>query len=155
MERLAASLEKSFEVSHAAGSTVMDISFTWGDPEIAQAVVKDWVETYINERTQALGRKSLYVFYEARCGHQRHRDPELQQQILEHLNEIGAASITDRLEDLSERINVLRGETFNTQRLIASSDSAIASTRTQLKTQPKVTTVRQILLDRISLYLSF
>ena len=55
VERLAAGLEKNFEVSHAAGSTVMDISFKWSDPEIAQAVVKDWVETYINERTEALG----------------------------------------------------------------------------------------------------
>jgi uncharacterized protein involved in exopolysaccharide biosynthesis len=32
VERLAAGLEQSFEVSHAAGSTVMDISFKWGDP---------------------------------------------------------------------------------------------------------------------------
>lgn len=64
VERLAASLEKNFDVSHAAGSTVMDITFTWGDPQIAQEVVKHWVETYISERTQALGRKSLYAFYE-------------------------------------------------------------------------------------------
>ena len=45
----------------------MDISFTWGDPQIAQTVVKIWVETYINERTQALGRKSLYAFYERKA----------------------------------------------------------------------------------------
>ncbi|TFY86456.1 lipopolysaccharide biosynthesis protein [Pseudomonas kairouanensis] len=148
VERLAAGLEKSFEVSHAAGSTVMDISFTWSDPEIAQAIVKDWVETYVNERTQALGRKSLYAFYEGQVSASATEIKSYKQQILTHLNEIGAASITDRLEDLSERINVLRGETFNTTRLIASSDSAIASTRQQLKGQPKeVTTVRQIALN--------
>ncbi|AZF41985.1 Pellicle/biofilm biosynthesis polysaccharide copolymerase/tyrosine-kinase PslE, Wzc-like [Pseudomonas sp. R1-43-08] len=148
VERLAASLEKNFEVSHAAGSTVMDISFKWSDPEIAQAVVKSWVETYINERTQALGRKSLYAFYEGQVSNSATEIKSYKQQILTHLNQIGAASITDRLEDLSERINVLRGETFNTTRLIASSDSALESTRTQLKTQPKeVTTVRQIALN--------
>lgn len=139
---------KNFEVSHAAGSTVMDISFRWGDPEIAQAVVKDWVETYITERTQALGRKSLYAFYEGQVNTSATEIKSYKEQILKHLNEIGAASITDRLEDLSERINVLRGETFNTSRLIASSDSALQSTRDQLKTQPKeVTTVRQIALN--------
>jgi uncharacterized protein involved in exopolysaccharide biosynthesis len=110
VERLAAGLEKSFEVSHAAGSTVMDISFTWGDPKIAQAVVKDWVETYINERTQALGRKSLYAFYEGQVSNSATEIKSYKEQILTHLNQIGAASITDRLEDLSERINVLRGE---------------------------------------------
>lgn len=148
VERLAAGLEQSFEVSHAAGSTVMDISFKWGDPQIAQAVVKSWVEIYINERTLALGRKSLYAFYEGQVSNSATEIKSYKEQILTHLNEIGAASITDRLEDLSERINVLRGETFNTTRLIASSDSAIESTRTQLKSQPKeVTTVRQIALN--------
>jgi uncharacterized protein involved in exopolysaccharide biosynthesis len=87
VERLAASLEKNFEVSHAAGSTVMDISFRWGDPEIAQAVVKDWVETYITERTQALGRKSLYAFYEGQVNTSATEIKSYKEQILKHLNE--------------------------------------------------------------------
>ncbi|MCO2820472.1 hypothetical protein FA282_20400 [Pseudomonas aeruginosa] len=65
VERLAKDLEKKFEVTHAAGSTVMEISFTWSEPEVAQEVVKAWIEIYMEERTQALGRKSLYAFYEA------------------------------------------------------------------------------------------
>ncbi|HBO9658344.1 TPA: hypothetical protein L5F73_003038 [Pseudomonas aeruginosa] len=69
-------------------------------------------------------------------------------QILKHLNEIGASSIEDRLQDLSERINVLRGERFNSIRLIASSDSALESTRQQLKGLPReIVTVRQIALN--------
>lgn len=148
VERLARSLEKNFTVTHAVGSTVMDISFTWDDPQIAQAVVKDWVQTYIDERTLALGRKSLYAFYEGQVSNSAAQIKSYKEQILTHLNAIGAASITDRLEDLSERINVLRGERFNSARLIASSDSALESTRNQLKTLPKeVVTVRQIALN--------
>ncbi|MGU0903765.1 GumC family protein [Pseudomonas aeruginosa] len=133
VERLAKDLEKKFEVTHAAGSTVMEISFTWSEPEVAQEVVKAWIEIYMEERTQALGRKSLYAFYEAQTADSAAQIKSYKAQILKHLNEIGASSIEDRLQDLSERINVLRGERFNSIRLIASSDSALESTRQQLK----------------------
>ncbi len=65
VERLAKDLEKKFEVTHAAGSTVMEISFTWSEPEVAQEVVKAWIEIYMEERTQALGRRACTPFYEA------------------------------------------------------------------------------------------
>ncbi|MCR3769996.1 TonB-dependent receptor [Pseudomonas aeruginosa] len=110
VERLAKDLEKKFEVTHAAGSTVMEISFTWSEPEVAQEVVKAWIEIYMEERTQALGRKSLYAFYEAQTADSAAQIKSYKAQILKHLNEIGASSIEDRLQDLSERINVLRGE---------------------------------------------
>ncbi len=145
VERLAKDLEKKFEVTHAAGSTVMEISFTWSEPEVAQEVVKAWIEIYMEERTQALGRKSLYAFYEAQTADSAAQIKSYKAQILKHLNEIGASSIEDRLQDLSERINVLRGERFNSIRLIASSDSALESTRQQLKGLPReIVTVRQI-----------
>lgn len=127
VERLAKDLEKKFEVTHAAGSTVMEISFTWSEPEVAQEVVKAWIEIYMEERTQALGRKSLYAFYEAQTADSAAQIKSYKAQILKHLNEIGASSIEDRLQDLSERINVLRGERFNSIRLIASSDSALVT----------------------------
>ena len=44
VERLADQLTKNFSVSHAAGSSVMEISFTWNDPQIAQTIVKSWIE---------------------------------------------------------------------------------------------------------------
>lgn len=148
VERLAKDLEKKFEVTHAAGSTVMEISFTWSEPEVAQEVVKAWIEIYMEERTQALGRKSLYAFYEAQTADSAAQIKSYKAQILKHLNEIGASSIEDRLQDLSERINVLRGERFNSIRLIASSDSALESTRQQLKGLPReIVTVRQIALN--------
>lgn len=100
VERLAKDLEKKFEVTHAAGSTVMEISFTWSEPEVAQEVVKAWIEIYMEERTQALGRKSLYAFYEAQTADSAAQIKSYKAQILKHLNEIGASSIEDRLQDL-------------------------------------------------------
>ncbi len=148
VERLAQDLEKKFEVTHAPGSTVMEISFTWGQPDVAQAIVKSWIDIYLEERAQALGRKSLYTFFEQQSASSAIQIKSYKEQILTHLNALGAASITDRLEDLSERINILRGEIFNSSRLIASSDSALALTRQQLKGLPaEVVTVRQIALN--------
>lgn len=148
LERLAAALEKNFEVSHAPGSTVMEIRFTWNDPEVAQAVVKSWVEIYLDERTQALGRKSLYAFYEAQTASSAAQIHRTKAQILQRLDTLGAASITERIQDLSERINVLRGERFNTARGIAASDKSMATARQELARLPReVVTVRQIALN--------
>lgn len=148
VERLAGDLERKFEVTHAPGSAVMEVSFKWNDPEVAQAVVKSWLDIYQEERTRALGRKSLYTFYEAQSASAANQIKSYKGQILEQLNDLGAASIDDRLEDLSERINILRGERFNSVRLIASSDAALASTSKQLNGLPKeVVTVRQIALN--------
>ena len=63
VERLTERMLKSFSVTHAAGSSVMEVSFTWNDPKVAQTVVKSWIEQYQQERAQTLGRKSLYAFY--------------------------------------------------------------------------------------------
>lgn len=63
-ERLAEDLEKNFKVSHEPGSSVMELTFTWSNPEVAQTVLQSWVEQYENERTRTLGRVSLYAFYE-------------------------------------------------------------------------------------------
>ncbi|CDM42669.1 MULTISPECIES: GumC family protein [Pseudomonadaceae] len=148
VERLARALEKNFEVDHALGSSVMEIRFTWNEPDVAQAIVEHWIEIYQRQRTDALGRKSLFTFYEAQSAASALQIKSYKEQLLQKMTGLGAASITDRLEDLSERINILRGERFNTQRLISSSDSVLENTRNQLKGLPQeVVTVRQIALN--------
>ena len=64
----------------------MEISFTWSEPEVAQEVVKAWIEIYMEERTQALGRKSLYAFYEAQTADSAAQIKSYKAQILKHLN---------------------------------------------------------------------
>lgn len=148
VERLARALEKNFEVDHALGSSVMEIRFTWSEPDVAQAIVEHWIEIYQRQRIDALGRKSLFTFYEAQSAASALQIKSYKEQLLQKMTGLGAASITDRLEDLSERINILRGERFNTQRLISSSDSVQENTRNQLKGLPQeVVTVRQIALN--------
>ena len=49
VERLTERMLKSFSVTHAAGSSVMEVSFTWNDPKVAQTVVKSWIEQYQQE----------------------------------------------------------------------------------------------------------
>ncbi|WP_397448337.1 exopolysaccharide transport family protein [Pseudomonas sp. NA-150] len=148
IERLAKDLEAKFDVTHATGSSVMDISFTWSDPEVAQAVVKLWVETYMEERTRALGRKSLYAFYQEQTTTSAAQIKSYKAQILKQLNDLGAASIEEQLQDLSKRINVLRGDRLASIRRIASSNSSLDVTRKQLQETPaEIVTVRQIALN--------
>lgn len=148
VERLASKLEKSFSVTHAAGSTVMEISFVWDDPAVAQAILASWIDLYLQERNKVLGRKSLSFFYETESNKSEEQILSYKKQIISNLNTIQATSIEDRLKDLSERINLLRADRFNSSRLIASTEQSIATLSSQLKKLPReVRTVREMSLN--------
>ncbi len=148
VERLANRLEKSFSVSHAPGSAVMEISFIWNDPAVAQAIVKSWVSIYLQERTRALGRKSLFEFYELQLKSSENNIGQLKQQIIEKLESIDAINIADRLGNLSERIDQLRTDRFNSQRLIAATEDSLATLNQQIQAlPPEIRTVREMSLN--------
>ncbi len=148
VERLANKLEKSFSVSHATGSTVMEISFVWDNPAVAQEILASWIDLYMQERNKVLGRKSLSVFYEAESNKSEEQILNYKKEIITNLNNIQATSIEDRLRDLSERINLLRSDRFNSTRLIAATEQSIETLARQLKTLPReVRTVREMSLN--------
>ncbi|HBX57831.1 GumC family protein [Pseudomonas sp. UBA2684] len=148
VERLAKKLEKEFSVSHAPGSSVMEISFTWDDPAVAQTIVKIWVDIYLQERTRVLGRKSLYDFYDTQLRTSESNIDRLKQQILVKLKSIDAIEITERLQDLSERINQLRTDRFNSTRLIAATEGSLNTLDQQIRSLPgEVRTVRELSLN--------
>jgi uncharacterized protein involved in exopolysaccharide biosynthesis len=107
-EVLADNLAKRFSVSHGSGSNVMELAFTWSDPATAQRIMKTWVKVYLDERTQALGRKNLVLFYEGKV---RDADQQIdisKGQLRERLEKIQGVSAKERLDDLTKRVNDLR-----------------------------------------------
>ena len=148
VERLAKKLEKNFSVGHEPGSAVMEISFSWDDPAIAQKVVESWVEVYLQERTRVLGRKSLYDFYENEMRSVDSQVSRLKTELQERLEHINSISIKERLENLTDQINRLtdaRVEKLNDQ---AGTLSFLTYARLQLKQQPQeVVTAREISLN--------
>jgi len=150
VDRLATKLEKNFSVTHASGSSVMEISFRWSDPVVAQAVVQSWIELYMQERTRALGRKSLYDFYLTQSQASEKQILGYKQQLADKLNELGAVSIDEHLQDLAERINQLRSDRFYTSRLISSTEGSLATLAQQIQGLPKeVSTVRELSLNPV------
>lgn len=150
VDRLAARLEKNFSVTHAPGSSVMEIRFRWSDPALAQAVVKSWVELYLEERTRALGRRSLYEFYLTQSEASAADILKYKQELGVRLNELGTVGIEAHLQNLSERINQLRGDRFNTWRLISSTEGSLATLEQQIASLPaEVRTVREMALNPI------
>lgn len=148
VDRLAKKLEKNFTVGHEPGSAVMEISFTWDDPAIAQKVVETWVNAYLEERTRTLGRKSLYAFYEGEMLKVAGQVDQLKQQLGEELKAVNSISIQERLDNLTNQINRItdaRAENLNDQ---AGIRSFLADARLQLKRQPhEVITAREISLN--------
>jgi uncharacterized protein involved in exopolysaccharide biosynthesis len=137
-ERLAEDLEKNFKASHEPGSSVMELTFTWNDPEVAQAVLKSWVEQYENERTRTLGRVSLYAFYEQEVKDTQANILSHKQQIQALLNQVGTTSINQRLADTAQGLNDLRTERNNTARAIASTKAGIAKIQEQMNKQTRL-----------------
>ncbi|WAH60881.1 exopolysaccharide transport family protein [Pseudomonas silvicola] len=137
VDRLANQLERNFTVSHATGSSVMEISFTWNDPQVAQTVVKSWIDKYQEARTQTLGRKSLYSFYEGESKATQQRIMDYKKRIQVLLDQLGAVSITERLNDVSRNLNDLKGEHLNTLRSIAATQAGLDVLKQQMNTIPK------------------
>ncbi|HEX8595890.1 MAG TPA: exopolysaccharide transport family protein [Pseudomonas sp.] len=140
VERLAEDLGKNFKVSHDPGSSVMELNFSWNDPQIAQQVMQTWIEEYEVQRTRILGRISLYQFYEAEVRDTQARILAYKKQIQTLLNQLGAVSIGQRLTDTSQGLNDLNTERNNTARAIASTKAGIDKLLEQLSKQPKVVT---------------
>ncbi|GAB0062435.1 hypothetical protein IBA8401_34650 [Pseudomonas syringae] len=148
VERLAEDLEKNFKVSHEPGSSVMELRFTWNDPEIAQTVLKTWITEYQTQRTKTLGRVSLYAFYEGEVKTTGANIIEYKKQIQNYLNQLSAVSISQRLADTSQGLNDLRTERNNTTRSIASTKAGLDLLKKQLAEQPKtVSAGRELALN--------
>ncbi|WP_068826376.1 GumC family protein [Pseudomonas sp. BMS12] len=148
VERLAKKLEKNFTVGHEPGSAVMEVSFTWNDPAIAQKVVETWVDAFLEERTRTLGRKSLYAFYENEMQKVDSQIGLLKTELQGRLQGIQSVSVKERLENLTNQINRLadaRAEKLNDQ---AGIRSFLTNARLQLKRQPQeVITAREVSLN--------
>ncbi|KUJ92138.1 MAG: lipopolysaccharide biosynthesis protein, partial [Pseudomonas sp. 63_8] len=150
VDRLATKLEDKFSVTHAPGSSVMEIRFRWSDPAVAQSVVQSWVDLYLEERTRALGRRSLYDFYLNQSEASSAEILKLKQELTAGLDELGAIGMEAHLQNLSERINQLRTDRFNTRRLISSTEGSLATLDQQIKSLPaEISTSREVALNPV------
>lgn len=150
VDRLATKLEDKFSVTHAPGSSVMEIRFRWSDPAVAQSVVQSWVDLYLEERTRALGRRSLYDFYLNQSEASSAEILKLKQELTAGLDELGAVGMEAHLQNLSERINQLRNDRFNTRRLISSTEGSLATLDQQIKSLPaEISTSREVALNPV------
>lgn len=107
-ERLAEKFADKFKVTHGPGSNVMELSFTWDDPHVAQRVMQTWVKIYTDERTAVLGRKSLVVFYDAKVRDADQQIDLLKGQLRASLEQINGVSAEERLKAISKRLNDLQ-----------------------------------------------
>ncbi len=147
-ERLAKKLEKQFEASHAPGSAVIEITFTWDDPVVAQKIVETWIDFYLEERSRALGRKSLYPFYETETRKTSEQIAQIKQEMLQRLQGIDSFSIRERLESMTMTINKANEERFQAQNTLAGLQSSMEKARKELNSLPaEVVTERQISLN--------
>ena len=106
-EAVAEKLAARFTVTHGPGSNVMELSFTWGDPVVAQRVLKSWIRVYLDERTTVLGRKPLVTFYEGKVRDADQQIESYKSLLRTRLVDIDGTSAQERLDALTKRLNDL------------------------------------------------
>lgn len=106
-DRLAARLLKRLSVSHDPGSNVMEMRVTWGDPHVAQAISRAWVDAYFDERAKAAGGDALFDFYSRQSSELNDNIGALKAQLREHLRVIDATSVEQRIVDVTEQLQKL------------------------------------------------
>lgn len=107
-ETLAELLATRFQVSHGPGSNVMELSFTWNDPQQAQRVLQTWIRVYLDQRTAALGRKGLVIFYDGKVREVDQQIESAKSLLRKRLEDIQGVSAQERLDMLTKRLNDLR-----------------------------------------------
>ena len=151
-DRLAKQLEKGFSVNHASGSSVMELSFTWNDPEVAQKVLSTWVTVYFEERRRALGNPSLYAFYETQGQKMGQLLDDYRAQLTKVQSNVQAVDVKARLDSLSSRIETLQNQRGDALAELQGMRSSIASNRSLLSSTPReITKERQQGLNPIQL----
>lgn len=150
VDRLVGKLEKAFEVTHAAGSNVMEVGFTWDDPYIAQQVVSKWIEFYQEERARALGDKSLYEFYESESRKLARQIAEDKNTLATLLMSIDGISSKEKLEAISNRLNKLNAERSEAIAEQSGLQKGVTSANQLAMGLPKeVTTLRELSLNPV------
>ena len=109
-DALAVRFAKQFQVTHVPGSSVMEISLTWDDPNVAQQILDKWINVYLDERTRALSRKSLYNFYEVESNRLADQIADTKAAIATYLKNIDSISSKEKLESLTNRLNRVSGD---------------------------------------------
>lgn len=137
-DRLTEDMQKNFKVSHDPGSSVMELTLTWSDPQVARTMLTNWVEQYQQERTRTLGRVSLYAFYEQAVKDTQTNILSHKHQIQTLLNQLGTVSIAQRLADVAQGLNDLRTERNNTLRSLAATKAGIDKIQEQINRQARL-----------------
>jgi len=149
VERTAKKLQKNFSVEHAAGSSVMDVSFTWDDPFVAQQIVQVWVDLYLAERVSVLSQSStLYDFYNVAKAESAKELESLQLRINARLESLGVIDFGVAFNNLTLRLSALREDRFQA---INEYDSLVAGINESLSLQKQLSLSSQLKQLRVDL----
>ena len=127
---------------------MIEISFTWDDPAVAQKIVETWVNAYLEERARILGRKSLHTFYETERAKVAENIQSLKDQLQGRLKQIDSISVDARLKNLTNQIDRVTDAKVSAQNQISGIRSLLANASQQIKSQPAdVVTMRETSLN--------
>ena len=137
LEKTIKKLQEKLVVTHAPGSTVIEMEFKWDDPVTAQKVLEKWISTYQEQRTVNLGRKSLYDFYENEIDRLTRQITTSKEKISKYLKTINGTGAGERLQSLTTEMDKLIHERDVARAELAGMQSGLQSTSKSMEKMPE------------------
>lgn len=137
LEKTVKKLDEKFVVTHAPGSTVMELEFKWDDPVTAQKVLEKWITTYQEQRTINLGRKSLYDFYEKEIERLTHQITDSKEKISKYLKNINGTGAGERIQAITTEMDKMVHDRDVAKAELASMQSGLQSTSKNMEKMPE------------------
>ncbi len=125
-------LLRNFEINHDPGSAVIEVSFSWKDPEIARRVLVFWLDAYLEERDSLQGYNERLSFYEGQVETLKQSIKESQFELQQRLVEAGSSDINKKMEAISQNIVDLMNQHNQAESELKSVNAGIKAAQREL-----------------------
>jgi len=105
--RLANRLLDTFKVERESGSAILNLTLPSRDPALAQSGLQHWLQLYLDERLALAGTLKVKQFFHNQLNTSTLRLTELEQQIREIQQKIGALELSDADRSMQARMDEL------------------------------------------------
>jgi len=134
IDSLKQDLLKSFEIGHDPGSAVIDVAFTWDDPNVAHDVLELWIKTFLIERDKLQGYNTHLVFYVDQVDAFKQKIKESQFELQSYLIDADSSNIKLKMETISQILVDVRDRQYLSKNELSALLSGISATDSQMET---------------------
>lgn len=136
-EKAAIQIERNLEIDAQRSSTVIVLTYDAKTPELAQSVLENLVDVYLEEHMRVHRNEKSREFFDGQLQVLRDRLEVATEQLRDAKSELGLASTEGRAASLEQQLREIRLEQYRTSQSLATSRAHIQEVDQQLVDTPQ------------------